>query len=172
MAENSIMQAIEDAKRAIAAAEPAKPAAAVDGDPNDPNTDTTPDDPNTDTTPDEPGTSEPEPTVAQLAEAVDDLKQRVGAIEQTLAEAKGENAALTSALQEATGTIHRLVAILRDPARAQAYARGETEPARPKADAPAGDVLAQFLALAPGSAEAKAFYKAHAAEIAARANAR
>lgn len=171
MAENSIMQAIEDAKRAIAAAEPAKPAVAVDGDPNDPNTDTTP----AESAPDEPDTKDtdkPEPTVAQLAEAVDDLKQRVGAIEQTLSEAKGENAALTGALQEATGTIHRLVAILRDPARAQAYARGETEPARPKADAPSGDVLAQFLALAPGSAEAKAFYKAHAAEIAARANAR
>lgn len=168
-----IMQAIADAKRAIFAAEPSAPNAA-EGDPDDTNTEPT--NPNTPAEPDdEPAAEEEqqdEPTIGDVAKRCDALEARVSALEEAAQKATADNAALTGTLREATGTITRLVAILRDPARAQAYARGETEPAHVQ-DAPeAHDVLKQYLALKPGSSEAKDFYKAHAAEIAARANAR
>lgn len=168
MAETSVMQAIEDAKRAIAAA-PAEPAAAEpeDTEPGTP-TEPTPDEPKE---PEDEETPEDEPTIGDLAKRCDALEARVTALEEAVAKTTDDSAALTKTLQEATGTITRLVAILRDPARAQAYSRGEAEPARTKSEPQPGEnALTRYLALPPGSKAALDFYRTHAEEIAALAN--
>ena len=168
MAETSVMQAIEDAKRAIAAA-PAEPAAA-EPDNTEPGTPTEPT-PAEDKEPEAEETPEDEPTIGDIAKRCDSLEARVTALEEAAVKATDESAALTKTLQEATGTITRLVAILRDPARAQAYSRGEDTPARPKADPnPGENALTRYLALPSGSKAALDFYRAHADEIAALAN--
>ena len=111
-------------------------------------------------------------TPEEVDAVLDDHEARIAVLEEAIQTSTEENATLTGALEEATATIQRLAAVLRDPAKAQALARGETAPAMRKAEPPAQDALTTYLALKPGSAEAAAYYKAHAAEIAALANRR
>lgn len=165
---NSIMDEVAAAKRAIAEANAAVPNAE---DPA-PATEPAQEDKNEDSAEDGDGT---EQKAARTAEEVDtmldDHEARIKALEDALAASTAENAAAGEALKEATATIRKLSAVLRDPAKAQALSRGEDAPAAAKTE-PEGDVFEKYLALKPDSAEAAAFYRAHAAEIAAAANAR
>lgn len=158
---NSIMDEVAAAKRAIAEANAAVPHAE---DPT-PAEDEKQEDNAAEDTP-----AEDEQKAARTQEeidaALDDHETRIKALEDALATASTENAAASEALKEAAATIRKLAAVLRDPAKAQALSRGESAPAAAKTE-PDGDVLAKYLALKPGSAEAASYYKAHAAEIAA-----
>lgn len=157
---NSIMDEVAAAKRAIAEANAAVPHAE-----DTPAEDEKQEDNAAEDTP-----AEDEQKSARTQEEVDatldDHETRIKALEDALAASTAENAAASEALKEAAATIRKLGAVLRDPAKAQALSRGEDAPAAAKTE-PEGDVLAKYLALKPGSAEAGAFYRAHAAEIAA-----
>ena len=159
---DSIMDEVANAKRAIAEANAAVPHA----EDNEPTTTPAPDpDENAEDTPDD------EPKAARTAEevdaALDNHEARIKTLEDALAASTAENAAAASALKEAAATIRKLAGVLRDPAKAQALSRGEDAPAAAKTGAEREDVVKHYLALKPGSAEASAYYKAHAAEIAA-----
>lgn len=163
---NSIMDEVANAKRAIAEANAAVPHA------EDPAPATEPaQDDNEDKTAEDP--AEDEQKAARTAEevdaALDNHEARIKALEDALAAANAENAAAGEALKEAAATIRKLAGVLRDPAKAQALSRGEDAPAAAKTE-PEGDVLQKYLALTPGTAEAGAFYRAHAAEISAALN--
>lgn len=162
---NSIMDEVAAAKRAIAEANAAVPHAE---DPA-PATEPTQDDKNDNA--EDPAEDEQKAarTQEEVDATLDDHETRIKALEDALATATAENAAASEALKEATATIRKLGAVLRDPAKAQALSRGESAPAAAKTE-PEGDVLQKYLALNPGSAEAASFYKSHAAEIAAALN--
>ena len=163
---NSIMDEVANAKRAIAEANAAVPHAEDPAPATEPTQDDN-EDKNAEDTPDD------EPKAARTPEevdaAIDDLEARVKALEDALAASTAENAAAASALKEASTTIRKLAGVLRDPAKAQALSRGEDAPAAAKTE-PEGDVLQKYLALKPGSADAGAFYRAHAGEISAALN--
>lgn len=160
---NSIMDEVAAAKRAIAEANAVVPHA-EDTEPTPAPAPTPDPDENAEDTP------EDEPKAARTPEevdaALDNLTARVAALEEALAADKEETTAAASALKEASATIRKLAGVLRDPAKAQALSRGEDAPAAAKTGAECEDVVKTYLALKPG-AEASAYYKAHAGEIAA-----
>lgn len=162
---NSIMDEVAAAKRAIAEANAAVPHAEDPAPADEKQEDNAAED-----TP-----AEDEQKAARTQEevdaALDDHEARIKALEDALKTANEETAAASEALKEAAATIRKLAGVLRDPAKAQALSRGEDAPAAAKTE-PEGDVLQKYLALKPDSAEAAAFYRAHAAEIRAAANAR
>lgn len=161
---NSIMDEVAAAKRAIAEGNALVPHA----EDNEPTTTPAPD---PDKTAEDPADDEPKAarTAEEVDAALDNHEARIKALEDALSAANEENAAAASALKEAAATIRKLAGVLRDPAKAQALSRGEDAPAAAKTE-PDGDVLQKYLALKPGSAEAGAFYRAHAAEISAALN--
>lgn len=158
---SSIMDEVAAAKRAIAEGnalvphtEDTEPTPAPAPDPDENAEDTPEDEPKAARTPEE------------VDAAIDDLTARVAALEEALAAANEETAAAASALKEASATIRKLAGVLRDPAKAQALSRGEDAPAAAKTGAEREDVVKTYLAFKPG-ADASAYYKAHAGEIAA-----
>lgn len=108
--------------------------------------------------------------VATLEAEVTDLKARVVALEEAASApaAKTEPPAAEPGKDE-PGALKQLLAILKNPIVVQALAAGEKRDRQsaPAAEGPKPDIVAQYLALMPGSAEAAAFYRDHAAEIAA-----
>lgn len=164
---HSIMDEVAAAKRAIAEANTVVPHAEDPAPATEPTQDENKDNAAEDTP------AEDEPKAARTPEevdaALDDHEARIKALEDALAASTAENAAAGEALKEAAATIRKLAGVLRDPAKAQALSRGEDAPAAAKTE-PEGDVLQKYLALTPGSAEASAYYRAHAAEIAAALN--
>ena len=127
-----------------------------------------------------PANPDPEPKAADLDELtqkvatleaeVTDLKARVAALEEAASApaAKTEPPAAEPGKEE-PAALKQLLAILKNPIVVQALAAGEKRDRQsaPAAEGPNPDIVAQYLALTPGSAEAAAFYRDHAAEIAA-----
>lgn len=161
---SSIMDEVAAAKRAIAEGNALVPYTEDTAPATEPTQDE-----NEDKTAEDPADDEPKAarTPEEVDAAIDDHEARIKALEDALAAANEETAAAASALKEASATIRKLAGVLRDPAKAQALSRGEDAPAAAKTGAERENVVKHYLALKPGSAEASAYYKAHAGEIAA-----
>lgn len=161
---SSIMDEVAAAKRAIAEGNALVPYTEDTAPATEPTQDE-----NEDKTAEDPADDEPKAarTPEEVDAALDNHEARIKALEDALAASTAETASAASALKEASATIRKLAGVLRDPAKAQALSRGEDAPAAAKTGAEREDVVKHYLALKPGSAEASAYYKAHAAEIAA-----